>query len=130
MDWNTILIDALSITSILSIIGLIRFWKQNKKLKNNEVTKDDVETQKAEIDLANLYKEEMLKVIDLLKTTKSESTYNQKQIMSKLHTLDERLEQLEIKVSNEEEYLNGHYHEWLAAKEISMNKAAANTKQK
>ena len=54
MDWNSVLIDALSVTSILSVIGLIRFWKQNKKLKNNEVKKDDVETQKAEIDLANL----------------------------------------------------------------------------
>lgn len=47
MDWNSIIIDALSVTSIISIIGLIRFWKQNKQLKNNEVTKDDVETQKS-----------------------------------------------------------------------------------
>lgn len=117
MDWNSILIDALSVTSILSIIGLIRFWKQNKKLKNNEVKKDDVETQKAEIDLANLYKEEMLKVIQLLKDSQSESTDNQKEILKRLVVLDERLEKLELKTSDIEEYLNGHYHEWLAAKE-------------
>ena len=67
--WTSIVIDALSITSVLAIVQAIRFWKQNKKLKNNEVKKDDVETQKAEIDLANLYKEEMLKVIELLKSS-------------------------------------------------------------
>ena len=114
MDLNSIIIDALSVTSILSIIGLIRFWKQNKKLKNNEVKKDDVETQKAEIDLANLYKEEMLKVIQLLKDSQSENAGNQKTMITKLDNLDTRLEKVEIKISDIETYLNGPYHEWLA----------------
>ena len=117
--WTSIVIDALSITSVLAIVQAIRFWKQNKKLKNNEVKKDDVETQKAEIDLANLYKEEMLKVIELLKSSQSESMGNQKEILKRLVTLDERLEKVELNMDNMEEYLNGHYHEWLAAKEIA-----------
>ena len=115
MDWNSVLIDALSVTSILSVIGLIRFWKQNKKLKNNEVKKDDVETQKAEIDLANLYKEEMLKVIELLKSSQSENSGNQERIIHKLENLDTRLENVEIKMDGIETYLNGPYHEWLAS---------------
>lgn len=119
MEWQSIVIDALSVTSILSIIGLVRFWNQNKTLKNNEVKKDDVETQKAEIDLANLYKEEMLKVIDLLKTSQSESTDNQKEILKRLDTLDERLEKVELNVANMDEYLDGHYHQWLAEKELN-----------
>ena len=117
--WTSIVIDALSITSVLAIVQAIRFWKQNKKLKNNEVKKDDIETQKAEIDLANLYKEEMLKVIELLKSSQSESMGNQKEILKRLVTLDERLEKVELNMDNVEEYLNGHYHEWLAAKEIA-----------
>ena len=115
MDWNSVLIDALSVTSILSVIGLIRFWKQNKKLKNNEVKKDNVETQKAEIDLANLYKEEMLKVIELLKSSQSENSGNQERIIHKLENLDTRLENVEIKMDGIETYLNGPYHEWLAS---------------
>ena len=114
MDWNTVIIDFLSVTSILSIVGLIRFWRQNKKLKNNEVKKDDVETQKAEIDLANLYKEEMLKVIDLLKSSQSQNHGNQKQILTKLGGLDDRLEKVEIKIGDIETYLNGPYHKWLS----------------
>ena len=114
MDWNAVIIDFLSVTSILSIVGLIRFWRQNKKLKNNEVKKDDVETQKAEIDLANLYKEEMLKVIDLLKSSQSQSNGNQKQILTKLGGLDDRLEKVEMKIGDIETYLNGPYHKWLS----------------
>jgi len=121
MDWNSIVIDALSVTSILSIVGLIRFWKQNKKLKNNEVKKDDVETQKAEIDLANLYKEEMLKVIQLLKESQSENSGNHEKMIGKLDSLNTRLENMEIKLNDVEEYLNGPYHQWLASKEKAKN---------
>ena len=117
MEWQSIVIDALSITSILSIIGLIRFLNQNKKLKNNEVKKDDVETQKAEIDLANLYKEEMLKVIQLLKDSQSENSDNQEKMINKLDNLDTRLENVELKMTDIEAYLNGPYHQWLAEKE-------------
>lgn len=127
MDWNSIVIDALSVTSILSIVGLIRFWNQNKKLKNNEVTKDDVETQKAEIDLANLYKEEMLKVIELLKESQSENNGNQEKMINKLDNLDTRLEKMELKLSDVEEYLNGPYHQWLASKESKTNLIIDNT---
>ena len=127
MDWNSIIIDALSVTSILSIVGLIRFWNQNKKLKNNEVTKDDVETQKAEIDLANLYKEEMLKVIELLKESQSENNGNQEKMINKLDNLDTRLEKMELKLSDVEEYLNGPYHQWLASKESKTNLIIDNT---
>ena len=115
--WTSIVIDALSITSVLAIVQAIRFWKQNKKLKNNEVKKDDVETQKAEIDLANLYKEEMLKVIQLLKDSQSENSDNQEKMINKLDVLDERLEKVEIKMTDIETYLNGPYHQWLADKE-------------
>ena len=115
--WTSIVIDALSITSVLAIVQVIRFWKQNKKLKNNEVKKDDVETQKAEIDLANLYKEEMLKVIQLLKDSQSENSDNQEKMINKLDVLDERLEKVEIKMTDIETYLNGPYHQWLADKE-------------
>ena len=43
----------------------------------------------------------------------------QKEILKRLVTLDERLDKVELNRDNMEEYLNGHYHEWLAAKEIA-----------
>lgn len=124
MWWQTIIIDVLSVTSILSIIAMIRFWKQNKKLKDNEVKLKDsevaqsnVEAQKSEISLANLYKEEVLKVINLLKESETKNIGNQKEMMSTLQRLDNRMERMELKVGDIESYLNGPYHRYLADKE-------------
>lgn len=114
MDWTTIIVALLSGTTVASIIEAIRYRKQNSQIKTNEATQSSVETQKAEIDLANLYKEEMLKVIQLLKSSQVENNDNQTKMINKLDNLDIRLEKVEIKMDNIETYLNGPYHEWLA----------------
>lgn len=124
MWWQTIIIDVLSVTSLISIIAMIRFWRQNKRLKDNEVKLKDsevaqsnVEAQKSEISLANLYKEEMLKVINLLKESETKNLGNQKEMMVALKNLDNRMERMELKVGDIESYLNGPYHRYLADKE-------------
>lgn len=124
MWWQTIIIDVLSVTSILSIIAMIRFWKQNKKLKDNEVkindsevAQADVEAQKAEIDLANLYKQNMLDMMEQFKKNDD----NQALMIEKLDRLDERMEKVEKKVGDIESYLNGPYHQYLAEKQSRYN---------
>lgn len=117
MWWQTILIDVLSVTSILSIIAVVRFWKQNKKLKDNEVkindsevTKSNVEAQKSEIDLANKYRDEMLAMVQMVKDANEKNFTNQDEIM-------QSLTRLETKVGDIESYLNGPYHQYLAEKQ-------------
>jgi len=117
MDWTTIIVALLSGTTIGSIVEAIRYRRQNSQLKANEVTLSSVDTQKAEIDLANLYKNEMLKVIDLLKSSQTESSDNHNQIIKKLNILDKRLDILEINYNNLSEWANGSYHNFLAHKE-------------
>lgn len=117
MDWTTIIVALLSGTTVGSIVEAIRYRRQNSQLKANEVTLSSVDTQKAEIDLANLYKDEMLKVIDLLKSSQTESSDNQNQIIEKLNILDKRLDILEINYNNLSEWANGSYHNFLAHKE-------------
>lgn len=124
MWWQTILIDILSVTSILSIIAVVRFWKQNKKLKDNEVkindsevAQADVEAQKAKIDLANLYKQNMLDMMEQFKKNDD----NQTLMIEKLDRLDERMEKVEIKVGDIESYLNGPYHQYIAEKHSRYN---------
>ena len=114
MDWTTIIVALLSGTTVGGIVEAIKYRKQNNQIKTNEATQSSIETQKSEIDLANLYKEEMLKVIELLKSSQVENNDNQTKMINKLDTLDTRLEKVEIKMNNIETYLNGPYHEWLA----------------
>ena len=73
----------------------------------------DVEAQKAQMELANLYKQNMLEMMEQFKLNGD----NQALMIEKLDRLDERMEKLEIKVGDIEEYLNGPYHEHLAQKE-------------
>ena len=121
MWWQTILIDILSVTSILSIIAVVRFWKQNKKLKDNEVkindsevTKSNVEAQKSEIDLANKYRDEMLNMVQMVKDANEKNFTNQDEIIRSLT-------RLETKVGDIESYLNGPYHQYLSEKQDRYN---------
>lgn len=121
MWWQTILIDVLSVTSILSIIAVVRFWKQNKKLKDNEVKINDsevaqsnVKTQNAEIDLANKYRDEMLNMVQIVKDANEKNFTNQDVIMRSLT-------RLETKVGDIESYLNGPYHQYIADKQSRYN---------
>lgn len=124
MWWQTILIDILSVTSILSIIAVVRFWKQNKKLKDNEVkindsevTQSNVEAQKAEIDLANKYRDEMLNMVQMVKDANEKNFTNQDDIIRRLERLDKRIDKLETNYGYMQEYLNGNYHLFLAEKQ-------------
>lgn len=123
MDWQPIIIDILSVTSILSIVGMIRFWKQNKRLKDNEVRINDTEVsqanvrkQESEIDLASKYRDEMLSMVKMVKEANERNFDNQDQMIAKLDRMDTRLEKIEIRVSDIETYLNGNYHKWLSEK--------------
>jgi len=127
MWWQTILIDVLSVTSILSIIAVVRFWKQNKKLKDNEVkindsevTKSNVEAQKAEIDLANKYRDDMLAMVQMVKDANEKNFTNQDDIIRRLERLDKRIDKLETNYGYMQEYLNGNYHLFLAEKQEAV----------
>lgn len=123
LDWNNIIILLLSGTTFGGIFAAIRYWRQNKQLKNDEVKKSnnevkqlEIETQKAEIDLANKYKHDMLEVLDMMKENQKENVGNQKEIINKLDNLDARMDKLEERTGDIEEYLNGSYKDYLRKK--------------
>lgn len=131
MEWQSILIDLLSVTSILSIAATIRFWKQNKKLKDNEVKINDsevasaeIKTQNEQMDLIIKFRDETVKMIDMVKEANAKNFENQDKIITKLNQLesrvermDTRMEKVEGKVDNMEGFLNGPYHRYVADKE-------------
>lgn len=55
MDWNSIILALLSTTTLGGLVGMIIYRKQNKKLKENEVKKDDADTQTEQINLGELF---------------------------------------------------------------------------
>lgn len=110
MDWNAIILAAVAFLFSWETISNIRYRRENKKLKQNEVKTSDVDAQRQEIDLAVHFKEEMLTMMKQMSEKQDGSNDNQQRILMKI-------DKLEDKMDNIETYLNGPYHEWLAEKE-------------
>jgi F0F1-type ATP synthase membrane subunit b/b' len=121
MDWTTIIVGLLSGTTVGGIIEAIRYRRQNIKIKDSEATQSNVEAQKSEIDLANKYRDEMLNMVQMVKDANEKNFTNQDEIIKSLRRLDERMEQMEIKVGDIESYLNGPYHQYVAEKQSRYN---------
>ena len=85
---------------------MIFYAKENKKLKQNEVKKDDVETQKQQIDLVVYFKDQVLNVLEDVRKAQHAGNDNQDRILLKL-------DKLEDTVSNVVEYLDGPFEEYL-----------------
>lgn len=134
MWWQTVIIDVLSVTSVLSIIAMIRFWKQNKRLKDNEVKKDnsevkvsEVDAQKAQIELGEMFTQKSIEMFQKMQELQ-EQTYkatmknglDNESIIAKIEKIEaEQLRQAnEIKRLADEQghivtFVNGEYQDFL-----------------
>ena len=106
---NEILMAVLGGTSVLGIVQAIRYRKQTKKLKENEVKVSDVDTQRQQIDLADEY---LKKVMDL-----SEKNYQ-----ATLKNGDDNgeiireVKEVKTTVGDIVGYLNGDFQDYLKKK--------------
>ena len=100
-------------TSVVAVIAWLYFRKENKALKKNEVKVSDVDTQKQQIDLAELYKDKVLELIGQVSEKQDSGNANQQRILDKLDTIDERVDKQEARLSDIVTYLNGDFQDFL-----------------
>ena len=101
-------------TSIVALIGAIYYRKQNRTIKESEATQSNVEAQKAQMELADLYKQKMLEMMDLLNAKQDKGNVNQEKMISMLGNLDRRVDIIEEDVGNIKGYLDGDLAQWIA----------------
>lgn len=112
-------------TSIVSIALFFIYFRQNKKLKNNEVSQSDTKTQSEQINLGMQFIENSTKAVELIQqatqntdvkidelaktvnTKLSVMTRNQTSMNKKLASSNRELELIK-------KYLNGNYQDFLA----------------
>ena len=126
LDWNIIITTLISGGFLFTLYETIKYRKENKTIKSSQATQSNVEAQKAEIELGNLYKEEMLKVIELLKKSQTENTGNLEEMKKMLTLIDKRVDNMEVLLTDVVKYLNGNFQQFLAeearkAKEAQQN---------
>lgn len=113
MDWSEILNIVLGGTSLVTIVGFLAYRKQNKRIKDNEVKSSDVDTQRQQIELAELYKDKVLELMEQVSTKQDTGNENQQRILDKLDKLDGRVDKQEVRLSDIVAYLNGDFQNFL-----------------
>ena len=113
MDWNGIIIGLLSTTSLGGIFSAIVFFRENKRLKRNEVKNSDTDAQEKQIDLGVKYQTQMLELLDKVSAKQDTAASNQQQMLTKIDRLDEREDKTERQMANIVAYLNGDYQKFL-----------------
>lgn len=99
---SEILLAFLTPTTVGAVILAIRYWKQNKMLKNNEVQKDNIAVQKEKIDLGDIFIE---KVRELSEEANGVTILHLKKI-------DNDLAELKVEMRDLCAYLNGDYKDF------------------
>jgi len=99
---SEILLAFLTPTTVGAVILAIRYWKQNKMLKNNEVQKDNIAVQKEKIDLGDIFIE---KVRELSEEANGVTILHLKKI-------DNDLTELKVEMRDLCAYLNGDYKDF------------------
>lgn len=107
------------ITAVITILTLltgfvsyenIKFKKENKRLKQNEVVTSDVDVSEKKIDLGDKYLEKVLALTE-------KGNENQAAMMEKLNILDQRTDKQDLLIAFIVEYLNGDFNQFLARKQ-------------
>lgn len=114
MELTEILNIVLGGTSVAAIVTAIIYRKQNKTIKQSEADQANVEAQKAQIELADLYRDKMLEMMDLLNTKQDKGNLNQEKMITMLGNLDTRVDNLEVRMDNVEGFLDGELVAWIA----------------
>lgn len=111
------------VAGIVEVCAAIRHRKADKVKAEAEAAQAsanaqvlDVEAQKAQIDLAELYKEKVLQMVELISTKQDNGTAKQDKMIQMLGNLDTRVDNLESRVANIEGCIGVDLKKWIAKK--------------
>ena len=105
IELTQIIMALLGGTTVGGIIEAVRYWRENRRLKESEVANHETTTQSAQIDLADKYFNGMLELLEKVKQSQDKGEQSQTQILERLTAVDDRLDKVE-------RYLNGPFHKW------------------
>ena len=104
-------------TSLVSIALFFIYFRQNKRLKNNEVSQSDTKTQKEQIDLGMQFIESANKAADIIQqasqNTDSKIDALSQRIETKMTGITRNQTSMNKKLKLIEQYLNGGFKQYV-----------------
>lgn len=117
---HEILIGLFSGTSVFGIFEAVRYWRENKRLKEAEAgtaeadtSKAQTEAQKEKMELGDMYLE---KVMELTEKSYQATLKNNDDILSTTTELAGKIDSVSSEVQSIVKYLNGDYQAYLKKK--------------
>ena len=114
-------------TSLIGVVTTIAFWRKSKRkeeadtqIKEAEAMTSHLDVQRQEMELADLYKQKVLEMMELLNAKQDKGNMNQDKMISMLGNIDRRLDVVEEDVGNIKGYLDGDLQKWIANKKNKM----------
>jgi hypothetical protein len=120
MELTVLLNYILGGTSLAGIIGTIVYYKHNKRLKENEVKNSNTSTQRQEIELAELYKDKVLELLEQVSAKQDDGsavlskrlTDIESSINLKLTSIVRTQTAYNRRLTLVEKYLNGQFNDF------------------
>lgn len=117
MDWNSIILTVIGVLFSWETFNNIKYRKENKKLKQNEVKTSDAETAKQQIDLVVYFKEQTLTMLQQIQDMQAKGNDNQSTIMEDMRQLKEQNERQDGLLTDIVTYLNGDFQKYITGKQ-------------
>lgn len=112
MDWNSIILAVITVLFSWETFNNIKYRKENKKLKQNEVKTSDAETAKQQIDLVVYFKEQTLTMLQQIQDMQAKGNDNQSTMMEDMKQLKEQNERQDSLLTDIVTYLNGDFKKY------------------
>ena len=112
MDWNQIILAVITVLFSWETFNNIKYRKENKKLKQNEVKTSDAETAKQQIDLVVYFKEQTLTMLQQIQDMQAKGNDNQSAMMEAMRQLKEQNARQDKLLADIVNYLNGEFKKY------------------
>ena len=113
MDWTSVIVALLSGTTLAGIVEAIRYWRENKQLKANEVKVSDVNTEREQMSLADDYLKKVKEIADRIYSATLNNGKDNATIIARVDDIAAEQKRLAEESSNIVNYLNGDYQKYL-----------------
>ncbi|MBQ5478222.1 MAG: hypothetical protein IIT64_10535 [Bacteroidaceae bacterium] len=121
IDWNTIILTVVTVLFSWETFNNIKYRKENKKLKQNEVKTSDAETAKQQIDLVVYFKEQTLTMLQQIQDMQAKGNDNQSTMMEDMKQLKIQNERQDALLTDIVTYLNGDFQRYINEKQNTMH---------
>lgn len=110
MDWTSVILALLSGTTVGGIFEAVRYRRQNKRLKENEVKASDIDTQRQQMELGEDYLKKVMELSELNYQATLKNGTDNSEIIGEV-------KKIVRKVDDIEGYLNGGFKDYMKNKE-------------